>query len=219
MMAQLSYIHRFEPGEAPGAPPLLLLHGTGGDENDLLPVGRMVAPGAPLLSPRGDVLERGMPRFFRRFAEGVFDQDDVRRRAGALADFVTDARKAYGIAAPVALGYSNGANIAAAVLLLRPGVLAGAILWRAMMPLTAPQLAPLPGTPVLMLSGASDPIATPAEAGRLKAALQAADAAVEHRVIPVGHELSQADVAIARQWIQQQRLGENTGAAAVRRTS
>ena len=213
-MASLSYVHRFEPGEALGAP-LLLLHGTGGDESDLLPVGRMVAPGAALLSPRGDVVERGMARFFRRFSEGVFDEDDVRRRAGALADFVIDARKAYGIAAPVALGYSNGANIAAAVLLLRPHVLAGAILWRAMMPLTAPQLAPLPGTPVLMLSGARDPIAGPTEAGQLKAALEAAGAAVEHRILPVGHELSQADIAIARQWLQERRLSESAGAAAI----
>ena len=179
----------------------------------------MVAPGAALLSPRGDVLERGMPRFFRRFAEGVFDEDDVRRRADALADFVTDARKAYGIATPVALGYSNGANIAAAVLLLRPGVLAGAILWRAMMPLAAPQPTSLSGAPVLMVSGARDLIAAPAEADRLKAALEAAGAAVEHRVLPVGHELSQADVTIARQWMQQQRFGENAAAAAVRRTS
>jgi phospholipase/carboxylesterase len=219
MMAPLSYIHRFEPGEAIGAPPLLLLHGTGGDENDLLPVGRMVAPGAPLLSPRGDVLERGMPRFFRRFAEGVFDEDDVRRGAAALAGFVTDAREAYGIAAPVALGYSNGANIAAAILLLRPHVLAGAILWRAMMPLTAPPRTSLSGTAVLMVSGARDPIAGPAEAARLEAALHAADAAVEHRVLPVGHELSQADVSIAREWLQRQRLGENAAAAAMRRTS
>jgi phospholipase/carboxylesterase len=219
MMAQLSYVHRFEPGEALAATPLLLLHGTGGDQNDLLPVGRMVAPGAALLSPRGDVLERGMPRFFRRFAEGVFDEDDVRRRTAALADFVTDARKAYGIAAPVALGYSNGANIAAAVLLLRPEVLAGAILWRAMMPLTAPQPASLSGTPVLMVSGARDPIAAPAGADRLKAALEAAGAAVEHRVIPVGHELSQADVSIAREWLLQQHPGENASTAATQRTS
>jgi phospholipase/carboxylesterase len=218
-MAPLSYAHRFESGQVLGATPLLLLHGTGGDENDLLPVARMVAPGAALLSPRGDVLERGMPRFFRRFAEGVFDEDDVRRRADALADFVSDARKAYGIAAPVALGYSNGANIAAAVLLLRPDVLAGAILWRAMMPLTAPQPTSLSGTPVLMVSGARDPIATSAEAGRLKTALEAAGAAVEHRVIPVGHELSQADVSIAREWLQRQRFTEDAAAAAVRRTS
>jgi phospholipase/carboxylesterase len=218
-MAPLSYVHRFEPGEAPGAAPLLLLHGTGGDENDLLPVGRMVAPGGALLSPRGDVLERGMPRFFRRFAEGVFDEDDVHRRAAALADFVNDARKAYGIAAPVALGYSNGANIAAAVLLLRPGVLAGTILCRAMMPLSAPLHTSLSGTPVLMLSGARDPIAGPAEAARFEAALQNAGAAVEHRVLPVGHELSQADVSIAREWLQQQSFTEDAAAAAMRRTS
>ncbi|NGX98370.1 MAG: alpha/beta hydrolase, partial [Candidatus Afipia apatlaquensis] len=122
------FIHRFEPGDRLEAPPLLLLHGTGGDENDLLPLGKTISPGSALLSPRGKVLEHGMPRFFRRLAEGVFDEDDVRRRADELADFVEAARARYGIAAPVALGYSNGANIAAAMLLLRPDVLAGAIL-------------------------------------------------------------------------------------------
>src|SRR5450755_4513769 len=122
---KLSFTHRFEPG---GAPPLLLLHGTGGDENDLLPLGRMVAPGAALLSPRGKVLEGGMPRFFRRLAEGVFDEQDLRRRTQELADFVEDARRAYGFEAPVALGFSNGANIASALLLLRPAALAGAAL-------------------------------------------------------------------------------------------
>src|SRR5258708_27969333 len=124
----LSFIHRFEPGTGADARPLLLLHGTGGNEDDLLPIGRMVAPHSPLLSPRGKVLEGGMPRFFRRLAEGVFDEEDVRRRAVELSDFVAEAREAYGIAAPFALGYSNGANIAAAVLLLRPDVLAGGIL-------------------------------------------------------------------------------------------
>src|SRR5215212_2836229 len=96
----LSFTHRFEPASAPGRPPLLLLHGTGGDENDLLPLGRMVAPGSALLSPRGKVLERGMPRFFRRLAEGVFDEADVRARALELADFVGEAREAYGLEAP-----------------------------------------------------------------------------------------------------------------------
>ena len=111
----LSFIHRFEPALGARPPPLLLLHGTGGDENDLLPLGRMMsAPDAALLSPRGKVLEGGMPRFFRRLAEGVFDEDDVRRRADELADFVASRAQAYGLAAPVALGFSNGANIAAA---------------------------------------------------------------------------------------------------------
>jgi phospholipase/carboxylesterase len=126
MTQALSFTHRFEPAGRLDAPPLLLLHGTGGDESDLLPLGRAVAPGSALLSPRGKVLEAGMPRFFRRLREGVFDEEDVRARANELADFVAKARAAYGLAAPVALGFSNGANIAAAMLLLRPEALAGA---------------------------------------------------------------------------------------------
>src|SRR5215469_7328264 len=112
-----TFVHRFIPADA-DAPPvtLLLLHGTGGDENDLIGIGRMLVPGAALLSPRGKVLEHGMPRFFRRLAEGVFDEDDVRARANELADFIAAAREEYGLLAPVALGYSNGANIAAAVM-------------------------------------------------------------------------------------------------------
>ena len=152
MNAPLSFIHRFEKGADAAARPLLLLHGTGGDENDLVPLGRMIAPAAPLLSVRGKVLENGMPRFFRRFAEGKFDEDDVRLRAGELADFVVEACKHYGIAAPIALGYSNGANTAAAILLLRPGVLAGAILLRATLPLSQPAQIDLNGVPVLINS-------------------------------------------------------------------
>ena len=151
-MTKLSFTHRFEPATVAGSPPLLLLHGTGGDESDLLPLGRAVSPGSALLSPRGPVLENGMPRFFRRLAEGVFDEADLRRRARELADFIAEAREAYGIAAPVALGFSNGANIAAALLLLHPGVLAGAALLRPMMPLAEPPVPDLTGTPVLMLA-------------------------------------------------------------------
>jgi phospholipase/carboxylesterase len=193
------FIHRFEPGTAQ-ARPLLLLHGTGGDENDLVPLGRAVAAGAALLSPRGRVLEHGMPRFFRRLAEGVFDEDDVHRRAGELADFVDDARARYGIGAPVALGYSNGANIAAAVLLLRPQALSGAMLLRAMVPLREPPRADLAGKPVLIVSGAQDPIAPPDNATILADVLRQSGAAVEHRVLHAGHPLSNADVALARDW-------------------
>ena len=106
MSERLSFVHRFEPGEPPAHDPLLLLHGTGGNEDDLLPLGRAIAPSAPLLSPRGKVLENGMPRFFRRVAQGVFDEDDVRQRANDLADFVEAACKTYEIATPIAVGYS-----------------------------------------------------------------------------------------------------------------
>jgi phospholipase/carboxylesterase len=204
-MAQaLTYIHRFEPGPDPSVPPVLLLHGTGGDEADLLPLGREIAPGAPLLSPRGNVLEGSMPRFFRRFREGLFDEDDVRRRAGELADFVAEARRAYGLAQPIALGYSNGANIAAAVLLLHPKALAGAILLRAMAPLAEPPKPDLSGVPVLVLSGLNDPIAPRSSAETLAAALAAAGARVERDDVPAGHGLTQADVTKAKKFYERE---------------
>ncbi|MGY4625747.1 alpha/beta hydrolase [Bradyrhizobium sp. USDA 4486] len=200
------FIHRFEPATRAGSPPLLLLHGTGGDENDLLGLGKMISPGSALLSPRGRVLEHGMPRFFRRLAEGVFDEADVRRRALELGAFVAEARKQYGLAAPVAVGFSNGANIAAALLLLKPEALAGAILLRAMVPLSDPPktdpLKPaLDGKPVLLLSGQADPIVPASNSEQLTALLLDAGARVDHRVLPAGHQLSQADVTLARNWI------------------
>ncbi|MCJ8142677.1 alpha/beta hydrolase [Ancylobacter sp. A5.8] len=198
---ELSFVHRFEPSTVPNLAPLLLLHGTGGDENDLLGLGRMVAPGAALLSPRGKVLEGGMPRFFRRLAEGVFDEDDVRARVDELADFIAEARAAYGLPAPVALGFSNGANIAAAMLLRRPEALAGAVLLRAMVPFKVPPKADASGRRVLLLSGSADPIVPADNAARLAAQLSEAGAEVTHRVLPVGHGLSQADVNLARQWL------------------
>jgi phospholipase/carboxylesterase len=202
-MTRLTFVHRFERGARPDARPLLVLHGTGGDETDLIPLGKMVSPGASLLSPRGKVLEHGMPRFFRRLAEGVFDEEDVRARAHELADFVAAAREHYRLAAPIALGYSNGANIAAAVMLLRPETLAGAILLRAMVPLANPdQNGGLSGERVLIVSGARDPIARPANAASLDAMLARAGAQVDHHVLAGGHELSQADVTVARGWLQ-----------------
>ena len=199
----LSHIHQFVPATEPGRAPLLLLHGTGGDEHDLLPLGRAVAPGAALLSPRGRVLEGGMPRFFRRLAEGVFDEQDVIRRANDLADFVQEARETYGLAAPVALGFSNGANIAAAVLQLRPRVLAGAVLLRAMVPLKEAPKADLTGTPVLILSGALDPIVPDENAAQLVAMLRRAGAVVDHRTLPTGHNLTQADLTLTKTWLDQ----------------
>jgi phospholipase/carboxylesterase len=202
MSEGLSFVHRFEPGADAGARPVLLLHGTGGDENDLVPLGRVIAPNAPLLSPRGKVLENGMTRYFRRVAGGVFDEEDVRRRAGELADFIAEARSHYGLSSPVALGYSNGANTAAAILLLRPEVLAGAILLRATLPLNDSEPVDLTGKPVFIGTGGSDKMMSPEGAARLAARLQQYGAVVEHRTLPVGHELSQVDVSLAKQWLR-----------------
>ncbi|MEH3064294.1 MAG: alpha/beta hydrolase [Methylobacterium radiotolerans] len=201
------FIHRFEPGPDT-ARPLLLLHGTGGDETDLLPLGRTVAPEAALLAPRGAVSENGMPRFFRRLAEGVFDEADLRRRTGDLAAFVAASRTRYGLGAPVALGFSNGANIAASLLLLRPETLAGAVLIRPMVPFAEPPAADLAGQPVLILSGAMDPIVPAENARRLAQQLTAAGARVEHRILPTGHGLSQADIGLALNWLRGLALPE-----------
>ena len=208
MSNNLSFIHRFAPGKRREAPPLLLLHGTGGDENDLLQLGEMVSPGSALLSPRGKVLEHGMPRFFRRLAEGVFDEDDVRRRANELVDFVESARAHYGLRTPVALGYSNGANIAAAILLLRPQAFAGAILLRAMVPLAQPPKPDLTNKPVLISSGQRDPIIPASNSSELAAQLSRAGANVQHSVLPTGHELTQMDVTLAKEWMKTAKLPE-----------
>ncbi|MET0531207.1 MAG: alpha/beta hydrolase [Microvirga sp.] len=198
---ELSFLHRFIPASEPGRPPLLLLHGTGGNEDDLLPLGRMLSPGSALVSPRGKVLEGGMPRFFRRLAEGVFDEEDLRLRANELADFIADMREVYDLPAPIAVGFSNGANIAAAVLQLRPDALAGAALFRAMVPLQNATSADLTGKPILITSGMSDPIVPAENAARLATQLKADGAVVQHHTLPTGHGLSQTDVTLAKAWI------------------
>lgn len=199
-MSDPTFIHVFQPGEA-GRPPLLLLHGTGGDEHDLMDLGAMVAPGAPLLSPRGKVTENGALRFFRRHAEGVLDEEDLRARTHELADFVAAARTARGLPAPIAVGFSNGANIAAALMLLRPETLSGAVLMRPMTPFEAQPAPAGPPAPALILSGAADPIASEATAKRLEEMLETAGGMVERRVVPAGHGLTQFDVTAAQDWI------------------
>jgi phospholipase/carboxylesterase len=199
----LGFIHRFVPGTRPGAAPILLLHGTGGNENDLLDLGRTLAPGAPLLSPRGRILENGMPRFFRRLAEGVFDIPDLTFQAEELARFVGDARIRYdlGDSPPVALGFSNGANMAAALLLLHPGTLNGGLLLRPMVPLVPDRLPDLAGVRVLISAGLHDPIAPPAESQALGDLLRRAGAEVALHWSNGGHGLVQDDVAAAERWM------------------
>ena len=199
----LGLAHRFVPATRPGVPPLLLLHGTGGTEDDLLPLGERLLPGAALLSPRGQVLENGMPRFFRRLAEGVFDLDDLRRRTNELADFVDAARRTYdlGPTPPIAVGFSNGANIAASTLLLRPGTLGGALLLRPMVPLVPDPLPTLTGVPVQINAGTADPIVTPAQSEALGKLLERVGAAVTVDWIRGGHGLTPTDVEIGTRFL------------------
>lgn len=193
--------HRFIPGAADG-PVILALHGTGADEHDLLPLAGLVAPGQPVLSPRGPVKEGSANRWFRRFAEGVFDLDDVEQRAGNLAAWLAAALRDHGLAgrSVTGLGFSNGANIAAAVLLRHPGALSGAVLLRAQASLDASG-ATAPGARVLLISGAMDPIVPARESARLAAALRAAGAAVDCQTVAAGHGLTQQDVTLARAFL------------------
>ena len=182
---------------------LLLLHGTGGNEYDLLHVGRNLRSGAALLSPRGKLLENGMPRFFRRLAEGVFDEKDLVRRTHELADFVRAAAKQYQFDANrvVAVGYSNGANIAASMLLLRPEILSGAVLFRAMVPLIPEKLPDLSGRPVFLAAGRNDPIIPAENTEQLAAMLKEAGAEVSLQWSEGGHQLSAAELEEAKDWL------------------
>jgi predicted esterase len=197
----LGFTHRWEP-RGPGAPTLLLLHGTGGNEDDLIPLGDMIDPSANLLSPRGQVLEHGMPRFFRRLAEGVFDVEDLKARADQLAEFVAAAAAHYGFerATTCAVGFSNGANIAAAMLLLRPETIRRAVLFRAMVPFVPDPAPDLRGTQVLLSAGRVDPLMTPEKSEALAALLGAAGASVSLRWEEAGHQLTRSDVDAARAW-------------------
>ncbi len=186
---------------------LLLLHGTGGDENDLLDLGRMLAPDVGLLSPRGKVLENGMPRFFRRLAEGVFDVPDLIQRTHELADFVEVASTTYGFNATrvIAVGFSNGANIAASMLLLRPKVLSGAVLLHAMVPFVPEELPNLTGKHVFMGAGRRDPIVPMQNTEQLVTLLQEAGATVEVHWHNGGHTITHEEVREAKVWLQSNR--------------
>ena len=201
MKPGLDFVHEFVAGSSKRT--LLLMHGTGGNERDLIPLGRELDPRAALLSPRGKVLENGMPRFFRRLAEGVFDLEDLKKRTNELANFVAAAAQHYGFAGDrvVAVGYSNGANIAASMLLLRPEVLSAAILFRAMVPLVPETQPNLSSLRAWIGGGKFDPIVPASETRQLVELLRDAGADVTLRYFRAGHELTSADVEGAREWL------------------
>ena len=203
MSSDLGFVHRYLPGEDESSPTLLLLHGTGGNEEDLIPLGQELAPGAAILSPRGKVSEFGAPRFFRRLAEGVFDLEDLIFRTHELAEFVEAASEEYGfdLSKLVAVGYSNGANVAASTILLHPGLLQAAVLFRAMVPFEPEETPDLSGMPVFMAAGRRDTIIPPDNAQHLAEILAEAGADVDLRWRDTGHPLTYEEVGEAKEWL------------------
>ncbi len=199
-----TFVHRFVPGAPGDARTLLLLHGTGGNEDSLLPLASALAPGAAVLSPRGRVLERGMPRFFRRLAEGVFDVPDLIARTHEMAVFVEEAAVRYHLDPQgiIAVGFSNGANIAASLLLLRPGLLKRAVLFRAMVPLEPEERPVLTGTRILLSEGRFDPIVPMPNAERLAELFKRGGAQVTLTWWDAGHELAPGELERAAEWLE-----------------
>jgi phospholipase/carboxylesterase len=208
MTEDLGFIHRFLPAEDPGsAETLLVLHGTGGDENDLIGIGQTVAPGAAILSPRGNVLENGAPRFFRRLAEGVFDPKEVRSRAEELARFIRVASAAYHLDSTriFALGYSNGANVASTVMLLEPQTIHAAVLLRPMLVYEPTEKNDLSGSAVFISAGRMDPIVPTASVEKLARLFESAHADVTLKWQVAAHNLLPSEVREASEWLALQR--------------
>lgn len=202
----MSYVHLFRPGSDPAeSRTLVLLHGTGADEHDLIPLADSILPGANVLSLRGDVDENGMPRFFRRFSEGVFDLEDVAMRAGKMAKFVPEAAAQYGFdqSHSVAVGFSNGANIAAATLLLHPETFGQAVLMRAMVTIRPTQSPDLSGKRVLICSGRTDSIVPNHDVRELADMFRTAGADVTHAWAESGHRLAQNEIPLIADWLAQ----------------
>ena len=208
MTDDIGFIHRFLPGEDKASvETLLVLHGTGGDENDLIGIGQAIAPGAAILSPRGNVLENGAPRFFKRLAEGVFDPKEVRSRAEELASFIRAAISKYALnpGRLFALGYSNGANIASTVMLIDPELLRGAILFRPMLVLETDGRSDLSGRGVFISAGQMDPIVPVKSVVRLVELFEASRADVTLKWQQAGHNLLPSEVREAADWLALQR--------------
>jgi predicted esterase len=216
-MPDLGFVHRYVPSPSGSPLTLLLLHGTGGNEGDLLHLGRELSPGAALLSPRGRVLENEMPRFFRRLAEGVFDINDLTEQTHALARFVEGASKAYGFRPDrvVAVGYSNGANIAGSALILHPGTLAGAVLFRPMVPFMPETPPDLSRKPILILAGARDNLVPREETERLANLLKRAGADVTLSWALATHAITGDEVAAGTKWLAA-KFTDNRGAFALK---
>ena len=210
----LGFVHIFVPSEKPDTPTLLLLHGTGGDERDLLPLGRELWPGAALLGVRGKVLENGMPRFFRRLAEGVFDVEDLKSRTNELAQFIDAASERYDFSKKrlIAVGYSNGANIAASVILLHPHYLAAAILFRAMVPFVPDIIRNFSHLSVFIGAGRLDPIVPSGQVEELADILESGGADVTISWRQGGHELGEDDVQAAKSWLSRDKVRKRVAA-------
>ena len=208
MTEDLGFIHRFVPAnDSASGETLVVLHGTGGDENDLIGIGQAIAPGAAILSPRGNVLENGAPRFFRRLAEGVFDPKEVRSRAEELARFIRAAVVTYRLdpTRVFALGYSNGANVASTVMFVEPGILQGAILFRPMVVYEPTEKNDLVGSAVFISAGRTDPIVPESSVERLAELFESAHAEVTLKWQLRGHNLVPSEVREAADWLALQR--------------
>ena len=205
MRFEPDFVHIFVPPSDPeSTSTLLLLHGTGGDEESLVPIAVRILPGAGILSPRGKVLENGMPRFFRRFSEGVFDLEDLRVRTRELAEFISKASEIYSFDRNklIAAGYSNGANIAASVLLSFSGVIPFAVLFHPMVPFVPDVLPDLSGTDVLITAGTNDPIVSPEGTENLAALLKEAGASVDVFWQENGHNLTRDEINAAKSFLR-----------------